>query len=177
MPGANTPLEIVRLASDEGVFAILGRFTAGFERTVCGGYPVAEEFVVLRGSLELENVRVGPGTVCHVPAGHPRAPMSSSEGCTVIAWFAGVPEFRQAQHLRTEPGSAMATAAVASGPPGTRLLRTADTDWVLADQALLQVQAQPVDVVDMRLSRWTRLGAETPAHRLAVPVLARLPRR
>lgn len=175
MPGANRPLDLVRLESSGGTFAILGRFPAGFERPVAGGYAVAEEFVVLRGALELEGTTVGPATLCYVPAHHRRAPMRSPHGCTVLAWFSGPPRFRPAEELRPDPGVDVATAAVGHALPGSSLLRTSEADWRIADVASLQAQGREVDVIDLAGSWWARVGAAPPSRPLAGPVLARIP--
>lgn len=176
MPGANRPLDLVRLESSGDTFAILGRFPAGFERPLTGGYAVAEEFVVVGGALELEGTTVGPGTLCYVPAHHRRAPMRSPDGCTVLAWFAGPPLFRPAEELRPSPGAGVAIVPVGQGVPGTSLLVTSEAEWRIADPVSLRGPQRTVDVVDLAWTRWARLRPGDPPSRLpAGRVLARLP--
>jgi hypothetical protein len=175
MPGANRPIELVRLASVGDTFAMLGRFPAGFARPVAGGYAVAEEFLVLRGGLEVEGTTVRPGTLCFIPAHHVRSPMRSPGGATVLAWFSGPPVFRPAEELRDSPTAAVAMVAVVEAGPGTRLLRTTEADWqVLAPSAFRSV-ASTVDAVDMALTWWARVGGDARAGLPEGPVLARLP--
>lgn len=175
MPGANRRLELVRLASSGDTFAILGRFPAGFERPVRGGYGVAEEFVVLTGALELEGTVVQRGALCSIPAHHPRAPMRSPAGCTVLAWFGGAPVFHPAEELTPVPSSAVATARVRPFAAGTRLLRTTEADWTIADLARLPAQEPPVDVIDLGLTWWALVGAGVPSGILPGPALVRFP--
>ncbi|WP_296601403.1 hypothetical protein [Nocardioides sp.] len=131
---------------------ILGRFPAGFERSVPGGYLAAEEFVVLDGELELEGELFGRGTLSVVPAGYPRTHMRSPQGALVLAWFGGLPEFlphdalppcaEQIRTVRVDGGEALPVSPVSvwrrgAVPPGEG----------------------EVEVVSADLSRWTR-GAE-----------------
>lgn len=175
MPDANRSLDIVRLESASGTFAILGRFPAGFERPVTGGYAVAEEFIVLNGALEIEGAAVEPGTLCFIPAHHPRAPMRSPDGCTVLAWFSGPPEFRRTEELTPTAAVAVATVAVRAQADGATLLRTSEAEWRIADPELLQDQVPPVDVVDLGLTWWARVGAGMSARLPVGPALFRLP--
>ena len=175
MPGADRPLDLVRLESDDATFAILGRFPAGFARPVVGGYAVAEEFLVLAGALELEGTTVRPGTLCFIPAYHPRAPMRSPDGCTVLAWFSGPPVFRRREELTATPSAAVAMVTVGPAAVGSSLLRTSEADWRIADPQVLEDAGTPADVVDLARTRWARVGAGRRAQLPAAPVLARLP--
>lgn len=175
MPGANGPIELVRLASAGDTFAMLGRFPAGFARPVAGGYAVAEEFLVLRGGLELEGTTVRTGSLCFIPAHHIRSPMRSPGGATVLAWFSGPPVFRPAEELRASPRAAVAMVAVVGAPPGTRLLRTTEADWQVLARPTSGASASPVDAVDMAMTWWARVGEDARARLPEGPVLARLP--
>lgn len=104
MPGANLPIEVVRLSSPTAHFVILGRFPAGFERLVPGGYEAAEEFVVLKGAIELDGHQLRPGALTHVGAGRVRQSLVSPIGCVVLAWFDGPPDFAPEERLTTSPG-------------------------------------------------------------------------
>ncbi|MEV0718844.1 hypothetical protein [Asanoa sp. NPDC050611] len=99
MPGANAPLALTRLDSRPGTLALHGRFPAGFHRPVAGGYVVAEEFLVLDGTLEIGGAVFRRGDLTYVPPGYVRAGMRSVGGCTVLAWFGGPAEFREAHLL------------------------------------------------------------------------------
>jgi len=115
MPGANLPLDLVRLASPRDRFTIHGRFPGGFERLVPGGYVAAEEFLVLEGELELADVVYRRGDLTVIPAAYPRAGMRSSEGCRVLAWFGGLPEFLPADRLPPSEGAVVSVAIDAAG--------------------------------------------------------------
>lgn len=174
MPGANLPIDMVRLESASDAFAMLGRFPAGFARPVAGGYAAAEEFVVLAGALELEGATVESGTLCFIPAGHVRSPMRSPRGCTVLVWFSGVPMFRRAAALTASPVAAVAMVAVEEAHPDARLLRTTEADWKIVDSRLLTTAPVPVDAVDLALTWWARVGPGAHAELPAGPVLARM---
>lgn len=104
MPGANSPIQTVRLAATSAPFAILGRFPAGFERLAHGGYTVAEEFVILDGSLRLDGQWLKKRTLVHVGAGRLRQELVSPKGCLVLAWFEGPPEFLPEEQLTAPAG-------------------------------------------------------------------------
>ena len=143
MPGANRDLDLVRLASSRDRFAIHGRFPAGFERLVPGGYAAPEELLVLEGQLELEGVTYRRGDLTVVPGWYRRTAMRSPDGCRLLAWFGGLPKFLPADRLepcresiasvrvdgRDElPASPVATWARGATPAGSGML-----DVVAAD--------------------------------------------
>jgi hypothetical protein len=67
-------------------------FPAGWRRPAAGHFLVDEEFLVLRGRLEISGVEVRAGEVAVVPAGALRADSAAGpEGCLAVAWFGGVP--------------------------------------------------------------------------------------
>lgn len=70
-------------------------FPAGWRRPAAGHFLVDEEFLVLRGRLEISGVGVEAGDVAVVPAGALRAGSAAgTEGCLAVAWFGGVPGWR-----------------------------------------------------------------------------------
>lgn len=174
MPGANLPIDVVQLEPVGHTFVMLGRFPAGFARPVAGGYAAAEEFLVLTGALELEGTTVESGTLCFIPAHHVRSPMRSPRGCTVLAWFSGLPKFQRAGRLTASPVAAVAMVAVEGAQPDARQLRTTEADWKIADSQVLTAAASPVDAVDLTLTWWARVGPGAHAEMLAGPVLVRM---
>jgi hypothetical protein len=67
-------------------------FPAGWRRPAAGHFLVDEEFLVLRGRLEISGVVVEAGDVAVVPAGALRADSAvGADGCLAVAWFGGVP--------------------------------------------------------------------------------------
>ncbi|MCB1004715.1 MAG: hypothetical protein KDB35_11085 [Acidimicrobiales bacterium] len=156
MPGADHDLEVVRLASPRGRFSILGRFPAGFERAEPGGYLAAEEFLVLDGELELEDLVLRRGDLTVVPGGYARRGMRSPQGCLVLAWFGGLPDFLPADALppcstpivtvRVDAGDALPASPVALWSRGSVPLGDGE-----------------VEVVSAALDRWTRGGSPAPS--------------
>jgi hypothetical protein len=156
MPGANRDLELVRLASPRDRFSILSRFPARFERLVPGGYLAAEEFLVLDGELELEDRLLSRGALTVVPAGYPRTAMRSPQGCLVLAWFGGFPDFLP--HVALPP----------CADPVETVLICGDDDLPVSPVAAWRRGAVPegdgeVEVVSADLDRWTRTPLPAPA--------------
>jgi len=155
MPGANLPLDLVRLDSPADRFSILGRFPAGFERTVPGGYAAAEEFLVLDGELELEGRLLGRGDLTVVPAGYPRTGMRSERGCLVLAWFGGLPDFRP--HDELPACDARVTTVRVDGDD--ELPESPVASWARGE---VPAGDGPVELVTAGLDRWTRAGTPAP---------------
>jgi hypothetical protein len=158
MPGANQPLQLVRLASPRDRFTIHGLFPRGFERVVPGGYAAAEEFLVLEGELELEGVVYRRGDLTVVPAAYPRTAMRSTGGCRVLAWFAGPPAFVPHEDLPPCEGAIQSVSVDATGDlPGSPV-----ASW--ARGALPDGDGE-VEVVSAGLDRWCRATGVEPAAR------------
>lgn len=149
MPGANLPLDLVRLDSPPDRFSILGWFPAGFERTVPGGYAAAEEFLVLDGELELEGRVLRRGDLTVVPAGYPRTAMRSEHGCLILAWFGGMPDFRS--HDELPPCEQPIATARVDGDD--ELPASPMATWA---REALPAGDGPVEVVSAGLVRWIR---------------------
>ena len=93
MPGA-TPVEMALLPKlDDGGFRAFVRFPKGWARPDIGHYSVAEEFVVLEGSLSLSGRTWKTGEHAWVPAFERRHDLASHTGCLVFAWFGGTPRW------------------------------------------------------------------------------------
>lgn len=158
MPGANADLDLVPLESDGAGFTILGRFPAGFRRTVPGGYPAAEDVVVLDGRLELEDRAYERGTLVHLPSRFLRTSMHSPDGCLVLAWFSGPAVFRSAAEL--EPVVTTGVRSVdLSAPDDGVLLETAASRWSVVAAADWPGGA---DGVDVDRTAWARSVADWP---------------
>jgi len=155
MPGANRQLDLLRLDSPPDRFSILGRFPAGFERTVPGGYAAAEEFLVLDGELELEGRLLRRGDLTVVPAGYPRTEMRTEQGCLVLAWFGGLPDFRPHDEL---PPCDVPVTTVRVDADG-ELPASPVASWARGE---VPAGDAPVEVITADLTRWTRSGAPAP---------------
>jgi len=149
MPGANLPLDVVRLASERGRFSIHGRFPPGFERAVPGGYVASEEFLVLEGELESEGRVFRRGDLTVVPPAFPRTAMRSPLGCRVLAWFGGLPDFVAHDALPVCVES-IASAPVTGSDP---LPTTPVANW---RRGAVPTGEGPVEVITADLGRWRR---------------------
>ena len=90
IPDSSPKVAVARLRKEDGgAFWALVRFPAGWARPVSGRYMVEEEFWILEGELELNDVtyRLGEGEL--VPAGAVRKDTRSPRGALVIARFGG----------------------------------------------------------------------------------------
>lgn len=155
MPGANLPLDLVRLASPRARFTIHGRFPLGFERLTPGGYQAAEEFLVLEGELELEGRTYTRGDLTVVPPGYRRTEMRSPGGCRVLAWFSGLPDF--VGHDRLTPGpDPVVSAAVHTG---AALPSSPGGYWGCGE---VPAGTGAVDVISAALDRWSRFEQAEP---------------
>jgi hypothetical protein len=93
MPGA-TPVEMALLPKlDDGGFRAFVRFPKGWARPDVGHYAVAEEFVLLEGSLSLSGQMWTAGGHAGIPAFERRHHLASPTGCLVFAWFGGTPRW------------------------------------------------------------------------------------
>ena len=105
MPGA-TPVEMALLPKlSDGGFRAFVRFPKGWSRPDVGHYAVAEEFVVLEGSLSLSGQTWPAGGHAWIPAFQRRHDLASSTGCLVFAWFGGTPRW-----IAGEPAQPISTA-------------------------------------------------------------------
>jgi len=93
MPGA-LPVEMALLPKlPDGGFRAFVRFPKGWSRPDVGHYAVAEEFVVLDGSLVLTGKTWNKGAHVWIPAFERRHGLASPTGCLVFAWFGGTPRW------------------------------------------------------------------------------------
>lgn len=159
MPGSNGGIELVPLASATGLFTIVGRFRAGFERLATGGYRASEEFLLLEGELELEGVTYRRGDLTVVPADYARTEMRSPSGCVLLAWFGGPADFRSADELGEchDIIASIPTVGATAGLPSSDV-----ADWTVGDPLVSNGGAAVVEVVDAGLTRWVRDPAEAP---------------
>jgi hypothetical protein len=155
MPGANHPFRMQRLESAEHAFVVHGRFPPGFARYVAGGYDVAEEFVVLDGELCLSGAILRRGDLTHVPPGHLRTEMSTTSGCTVLAWFDGPAMFAPGDVLDQRAGGEVTTVKL--DPASSALLDLPTARWQVLGAGT--VAPGVGDALDVGLTAWWRLEA------------------
>ena len=101
MPGATPVCMAILPRLPDGGFRAFVRFPKGWSRPDAGHYAVAEEFVVLEGTLALNGHSWDVGGYAWIPAFEPRRDLGSATGCLVFAWFGGTPRW-----IPGEPGRA-----------------------------------------------------------------------
>lgn len=156
MPGANAPFGLTRLDSPEDEFVVHGRFPAGFERIVPGGYVVAEEFLVLEGALFIEGAQYRRGDLTYIPARFLRTDMYSPAGCTVLAWFGGAAIFHKELDLPDPSTTGIRTISVLDANPG-QLMDAEQASWDVLTPST-EVTTATGDLVDAGLGRWRRVS-------------------
>ena len=88
------PVEMALLPKlGDGGFRAFVRFPEGWSRPEVGHYAVAEEFLVLEGSLSLSGRAWNAGGHAWIPAFERRHDLASPTGCLVFAWFGGTPRW------------------------------------------------------------------------------------
>lgn len=93
MPGA-APVQMALLPKlPDGGFRAFVRFPEGWSRDDVGHYAVAEEFLVLDGTLSLNGETWSKGAHTWVPAYQRRRDLASATGCLVFAWFGATPRW------------------------------------------------------------------------------------
>lgn len=93
IPGSDRPVRLARLFVDPETKASLSlvEFPEGWIRPEEGSYRVAEEFVVLRGAINVSGAHHRAGEYALLPAYTPRADSSTPTGCLALAAFSGPP--------------------------------------------------------------------------------------
>jgi hypothetical protein len=93
MPGAPSVEMALLPKLPDGAFRAFVRFPKNWSRPDVGHYAVAEEFVVLEGSLSLNGRTWHAGGHAWIPAFERRRDLGSASGCLVFAWFGGTPRW------------------------------------------------------------------------------------
>ncbi len=96
IPGGSQPVRLHRLHLDRASKASVSlvEFPPGWSRDISGSYAVAEEFVVLRGALEMNGLRHQVGEWVFVPGDARREATRTPEGALALAWFGGIPTWQ-----------------------------------------------------------------------------------
>lgn len=117
IPGGNPAVHTARLHVDDASRAstLLVRFPAGWERPSAGSYSSAEEFVLLDGTIEMNDITYRAGDWVYVPAGAERRNTVAPGGALALARFAGPARWRPGEGHDTAP----LTTSLAASPPGT----------------------------------------------------------
>lgn len=77
----------------DGACTCLIRYPPGWAREAAEALDATEEFYVLDGSIEVDDVHCGPDHYGYLPAGSPRTPMASRDGAVVLSFFDREPGF------------------------------------------------------------------------------------
>ena len=120
MPGASSPVRLVRLHADgsTGASVSLVRFPPGWTRPVTGHYTCAEEIAVLEGSISVSGTAHLAGAYARLPERATRAASATgAEGCLAVAWFSGPPRWQDgvADDAPASGGEAGAAGSVLLG--------------------------------------------------------------
>lgn len=119
--GGGRPEVSVRTLSldgETGASSVVVRYPPGWRRTEPEHVTSDEEFLVLRGSVEINGIEYDELSYAFLPAGHVRHAASSARGALVLTFFEGEP--------RAVPG------APPHPPAGDRVIerfRALDGDW------------------------------------------------
>ncbi|MGA3564507.1 cupin domain-containing protein [Melissospora conviva] len=157
LPGSEPPVRMRRLHADPETKASVSlvRFPAGWRRPGTGWYPVAEEFVVLEGGMEVVGTH-GAGDYVYLPPRAIRAGTASPQGALVLAYFAGAPKWTEGQ-----PDEAAPQEPVHGVPAG--VMRKDAPEVAGSFQALDTVPAEPVavdtDILWLESLTWELLPA------------------
>ncbi|TSA52463.1 MAG: hypothetical protein D4R44_05600 [Actinobacteria bacterium] len=155
IPGSNINVDMHRLASVEsGAASLLVRFPAAWRRDEVGHYLCDEEFIVIKGQLNLSGHVYMPGEYGFVPALGQRF-ASSVEGETwAVAWFNARPTWILDEE--SDPHAHEKTLKYSVKSP--RVLREATAEMPLCVVGTDQRFDDEVEVIDVDRAVWT-LGA------------------
>jgi hypothetical protein len=169
MPGSTPPVRTAQLCSSPtGASTFAVRFPAGWRRPGTGHYLVAEQFVVLDGTLEVSGVRYAAGDAGHLPAAADRTDSGSDHGCLAVAWFEGPPRWIAAAGAGAVAGGGH--AIVADVLAGTELGGGAT---VVADPATLVPHA-PAELLWVAARTWCVVLPGEPVPPLPGPAVVRI---
>lgn len=122
MPAANLPMISALLArrSNGSSRSVVVEFPPGFSQQEPGRFAVAEEFVVLSGSLKFSGENLTAGHHMWVPANHMRYSLASEDGALVFAWFSGRPILKLESPEPNEPRTWTHTDLTRAAPGALR---------------------------------------------------------
>ncbi|TAM87101.1 MAG: hypothetical protein EPN43_09720 [Jatrophihabitans sp.] len=130
IPDSAPDVRLIRLHVDRETRASLQlvEFPRGWSRPAPGHYLAGEEFVVLRGAIDLGGTRATAGDWVWVPPLGLRGPTHAPEGMLALAWFSA-PAIWQQGAAATAGGSLSHRSRPAAGPlraPATGVPGTSD---------------------------------------------------
>lgn len=83
--------KILSIDGVTGASSVLVEYPAGWKRTAHEHLLADEEIFVLDGSIRIAGLEYGPHCYAYLPAGYPRARMSSRKGAVVLTFFSATP--------------------------------------------------------------------------------------
>lgn len=178
MPGASEPVSLQRLYVEPSrAFSVAVTFPAGWRRPVTGHYLVAEDFLVLSGSLIIGQDRFKPLDWVHLPEKFSRETMSAPDGACVVARFSGPARWVDGPSGTSEGLHRLRLPeleAIAPTPIGSARLLDLDeskASWLVpspnTSDAVTTMEAQ---LVDLGTNTWHHLGKGAPVPPLQGPV-------
>jgi hypothetical protein len=160
IPGGSAPVEIVRLHNAQPTLAV--RFPPGWERYQTGSYAASEEFIVVDGSIEMNEEIYAPGSWAFVPAGATRRGTSAPAGALTLARFTG--------DARWTPGVGADLPSIVSGridasPDGSEAWPLRAGSWVVRRPPNGVTTPCDLEVVSLTDRAWAfvPVGAAMPA--------------
>jgi hypothetical protein len=151
-------------ADGRGLTAFV-QFVPGWTRHRPVSCTVDEQFVVLAGTLQINDAVAGAGSLVHVPAGTPRTSTSTEEGCLAIAWFGGIPRWHTEEPVPPSPLLPVALDRLGGG----QAVCHGPVTWTVLPELRGGPSARSCELVDLDDPGWTPLLAGAPepvsAHR------------
>jgi hypothetical protein len=160
IPESSPPVRMLRLHVDPSTLASLAlvSFPVGWRRPATGHYLAGEEFVVLRGVLQVGERCHRAGDWAWVPPRTSRGPSGSVDGALALAWFSGPAVWCAGDGDGPEPighplGALGALRTPGPGVPGS-------SGYLTRPEA---VEPGPDrDALDVDTARWRFLAAGRP---------------
>ena len=151
IPGSNINVDMHRLDSTEsGAASLLVRFPAGWRRDEVGHYLCDEEFIVIKGQLNLSGHVYGPGDYGFVPALGQRFASSVDGQTWAVAWFNARPKWILAE--TTDTHAHEKTLKYSAKAP--RVLREATSEMPLLVVGADSRLSDEVEVIDIAGASW-----------------------
>lgn len=162
IPGSDRPVQMHVLHADpaSGASVAMVRFPAGWGRPGIGIYAVAEEFVVLEGSIRIGQ-QFSAGDYVYLPPRTVREASFTEHGAVVVAWFSGRPVWT--------PGAPDVPAAgdpVTSRTSGVLRADAAEVPgaYEVREIASGSPEAEDVDILDPASWQWEWVPAGASAN-------------
>ena len=155
IPGSSMNVDMHRLDSlESGAASLLVRFPAGWRRDEVGHYQCDEEFIVVKGQLNLSGHVYTPGEYGFVPALGQRFASSVESETWAVAWFNSRPKWILDE--AADPDAHAKTLRHSAKAP--RILREPTSEMPLLVVGVDSRFSDEVEVVDVEGATWNLDG-------------------